>query len=77
MVRGDSKCTARTRLAFCTYGVMLRRLLDDPFLEGIDYVILDEVHERNVDSDFGLALLAAALGNAKCRFKLILMSATI
>jgi ATP-dependent RNA helicase DHX57 len=77
MVRGDSKCTGRTRLAFCTYGVMLRRLLDDPFLEGIDYVILDEVHERNVDSDFGLALLATALGHAKCRFKLILMSATI
>jgi HrpA-like RNA helicase len=77
MVRGDSKCTGRTRLAFCTYGVMLRRLLDDPCLEGIDYIILDEVHERNVDSDFGLALLVAAMAQPKCRFKLILMSATI
>ena len=77
MVRGDSKCTGITRLAFCTYGVLLRRLQSDPYLEGIDYVILDEVHERGVDSDFALALLVTALGDPKSYFKLILMSATI
>ena len=26
MVRGDSKATARTKIVFCTYGVLLRRL---------------------------------------------------
>ena len=77
MVRGDSACGPRTRLAFCTYGVLLRRLLQDPDLGGIDYVVLDEVHERGIDSDFGLGLLAAALGRNTCTFKLILMSATI
>ena len=77
MVRGDSACGARTRLAFCTYGVLLRRLLQDPDLDGVDYVVLDEVHERGMDSDFGLGLLAAALGRPSCSFKLILMSATI
>jgi len=77
MVRGDSACGARTRLAFCTYGVLLRRLLQDPDLAGVDYVVLDEVHERGMDSDFGLGLLAAALGRPSCSFKLILMSATI
>jgi len=77
MVRGDSACGPRTRLAFCTYGVLLRRLLQDPDLVGVDYVVLDEVHERGIDSDFGLGLLAAALGRPSCSFKLILMSATI
>jgi len=56
---------------------LLRRLLQEPDLGGIDYVILDEVHERGIDSDFALGLLAAALGRPKCRFKLVLMSATI
>eukprot|EP00605_Chrysophyceae_sp_TOSAG23-4_P001927 GSChrysophyteH1.ASY1.ANO1.2130.1 assembled CDS len=77
MVRGASASSARTRLVFCTYGVLLRRLLQEPDLDGINYVILDEVHERGIDSDFALGLLAAALGRSQCRFKLVLMSATI
>ena len=43
MVKGDSKASARTRIVFVTYGVLLRRLKDDPSLAAIDYVILDEV----------------------------------
>ena len=35
------------------------------------------MHERGIDSDFALGLLAAALGRSQCRFKLVLMSATI
>ena len=88
MVKGDSKASARTRIVFVTYGVLLRRLKDDPSLAAIDYVILDEVHERGVDSDFTLALLMSALtststaansggGSASKRLKLILMSATM
>ena len=76
MVRGDSKAGARTRLVFCTYGVLLRRLQADPLLQGIDYVVLDEVHERGLESDFALALLASALQRG-AKLKLILMSATI
>ncbi|KAJ1424831.1 P-loop containing nucleoside triphosphate hydrolase protein [Ochromonadaceae sp. CCMP2298] len=44
MVKGDSKCTAATRIAFCTYGVLLRRLQGDPTLGAIGTVVLDEVH---------------------------------
>jgi HrpA-like RNA helicase len=76
MVRGDSKAGARTRLVFCTYGVLLRRLQADPLLQGVDYVVLDEVHERGLESDFALALLASALQRG-AKLKLILMSATI
>jgi hypothetical protein len=43
MVRGDCKASAATKLLFCTYGVLLRRLQCDPNMESVDYVILDEV----------------------------------
>lgn len=76
MVRGDSKASKFTKLVFCTYGVMLRRLQHDSNLDGVDYIILDEVHERGMDSDFSLALLMAAMRNRK-DLKLIVMSATI
>jgi HrpA-like RNA helicase len=77
MVRGASASSDKTKLVFCTYGVLLRRLLAEPDLNSVDYVVLDEVHERGMDSDFALGLLAAALGRAGCKFKLVLMSATI
>jgi hypothetical protein len=38
MVRGDCKAGAATRLLFCTYGVLLRRLQQDQTLLGVDYV---------------------------------------
>lgn len=76
MVKGDSKATNSTRIVFCTYGVLLRRLQDDPDLKAIDYVVLDEIHERGIDSDFTLALLMSALSRRN-NLKIILMSATI
>jgi len=76
MVKGDSKATNSTRIVFCTYGVILRRLQDDPDLQAVDYVVLDEIHERGIESDFTLALLMSALSRRN-NLKLILMSATI
>ena len=76
MVKGDTKASGRTRILFCTYGVMLRRLQSDPSLTAIDYIILDEVHERGIESDFCLALLVEALAR-RSKLKIILMSATI
>lgn len=72
MVKGDSQTSARTRIAFCTYGVLLRRLQDDPTLSAISTIILDEVHERGMDSDFTLALLMFALSR-RTDLKIILM----
>jgi len=37
MVKGDSQTSASTKIAFCTYGVLLRRLQDDPTLDAIRY----------------------------------------
>jgi hypothetical protein len=72
MVKGDSQISAQTRIAFCTYGVLLRRLQADPTLSAVSTVVLDEVHERGIDSDFTLALLMSALAR-RPDLKLILM----
>eukprot|EP01041_Mallomonas_annulata_P008091 gene8091-16602_t len=76
MVRGDCSAGVKTKLLFVTYGVLLRRLQSDPMLEAVDCVILDEVHERGLESDFALALLMSALTH-RTDLQLILMSATI
>ncbi|KAI8981960.1 P-loop containing nucleoside triphosphate hydrolase protein [Mycotypha africana] len=75
-VRGETKCSANTRCQFVTTGVLLRRLQSDPTLEGISHVMIDEVHERSVDSDFLLIILRDVLKKRK-NLKVVLMSATL
>ncbi|CEP19067.1 hypothetical protein [Parasitella parasitica] len=75
-VRGETKVSPDTRLQFVTTGVLLRRLQSDPTLDGISHVMIDEVHERSVDSDFLLIILREVLKKRK-DLKIVLMSATI
>ncbi|WP_027020630.1 ATP-dependent RNA helicase [Corynebacterium sputi] len=75
-VRGDSKRSARTQVEFCTPGVLLRRLLSDPELPGISAVVLDEVHERGLDTDLVLAMLCE-LRELREDLTVVAMSATV
>ena len=59
-VRGERVLGAEHRIEALTPGVLLRRLLRDPELPGVGAVILDEVHERSVDGDLLLGMLAEA-----------------
>ena len=59
-VRGQRKVGADTRLEMLTPGVLLRRLLADPELPGVAAVLLDEVHERSLETDLLLGMLAEA-----------------
>mmetsp|Transcript_21181 Transcript_21181/g.58791 ORF Transcript_21181/g.58791 Transcript_21181/m.58791 type:complete len:1160 (+) Transcript_21181:1213-4692(+) len=74
-VRLESKRSERTRLLFCTIGILLRRLLGDPELSGLTHVVVDEVHERSVESDLLLLLLRDLVARRR-RVKVVLMSAT-
>lgn len=74
-VRGERKVSKRTRVEFVTGGVLLRRLLADPDLSGIDGVILDEVHERHLDVDLATAFLLDVADLTD--LPMIAMSATI
>ena len=57
-VRGERRVGNGTRIEFVTPGVLLRRLLADPELTGTAAVVLDEVHERALDGDLLLGMLA-------------------
>ena len=84
IIRGESKTSLNTKITFVTTGVLLRRLQtsggssDDVVtsLADISHVIIDEVHERSLDTDFLLVLLRDVLRKRK-DLKLILMSATL
>ncbi|KAL3690222.1 hypothetical protein R1sor_016531 [Riccia sorocarpa] len=76
-VRLESCRSPRTRLLFCTTGILLRRLSSDPDLESVTHVIVDEVHERTLESDLLLLLLRELLKRVGGRIRVILMSATV
>lgn len=66
----------RGGMLFCTVGILLRHLQHNGDLQGVSHVIVDEVHERDVRTDFLLALLRELL-SSNTSLKVILMSATI
>src|SRR5699024_12844470 len=68
-VRGQARTPARTRIEFVTTGVLLARLVRDPGLAGVRAVVLDEVHERQLDTDLAFAMCRELIeiGRASCR----------
>lgn len=75
-VRGESHSGPETVVEFLTPGILLRRLLRDPGLEGVAAVVLDEVHERGLDTDLLLGLLGE-VRQLRSDLTLIAMSATL
>jgi len=75
--RLDSKRSAATRITVLTEGIFLSRIQADPELAGVSAVLFDEVHERSLDSDFGLALALDAQAALRPDLRLLAMSATL
>ncbi|XP_047970216.1 DExH-box ATP-dependent RNA helicase DExH1 isoform X1 [Salvia hispanica] len=75
-IRLESKRSAQTKLLFCTTGVLLRQLIQDPDLTGITHLLVDEIHERGMNEDFLLIILRDILPR-RPNLRVILMSATI
>ena len=75
-VRGDSRVGRETLVEFVTPGVLVRRLIADPDLTGVGAVVLDEVHERDVESDLAFALLCE-LRQLRDDLPVVAMSATV
>ncbi|XFF88975.1 hypothetical protein AB1E18_015194 [Capra hircus] len=75
-IRMESRASESTRLLYCTTGVLLRKLQEDGLLTNVSHVIVDEVHERSVQSDFLLIILKEIL-QKRSDLHLILMSATV
>jgi ATP-dependent helicase HrpB len=76
-MRGDTKIGRTTRLEVVTDGVLTRMLQHDPSLDGVSCVVLDELHERSLDVDLGLALCVDAQQGLRDDLRIVAMSATI
>ncbi|MGO4857501.1 ATP-dependent helicase HrpB [Arthrobacter sp. 2MCAF14] len=75
-VRGESQTGPGTIIEFVTPGILLRRLLADPGLETVNAVILDEVHERGLETDLLLGMLIE-VRELRDDLTLVAMSATL
>ncbi|XP_063066224.1 ATP-dependent RNA helicase DHX29 [Engraulis encrasicolus] len=75
-IRMENRSGESTRLLYCTTGVLLRKLQQDRLLSSVTHIIVDEVHERSVQSDFLLTILKD-LVLKRSDLRLILMSATV
>jgi ATP-dependent helicase HrpB len=75
-VRFEEASGPRTRLRFVTEGVLTRRLVSDPHLKGVAAVVVDEFHERHLESDLALALLKR-LQQTRPDLRIVVMSATL
>ena len=76
-MRGESRVSKQTKLEIVTEGVLTRLLQNDPELTGVDLVIFDEFHERNLQGDLGLALALDVQTGLRDSLKLLIMSATL
>jgi ATP-dependent helicase HrpB len=77
LTRMDSKVSANTRILVITQGVFRNRIQADPELSGVSAVLFDEVHERALEGDFGLALALDAQAGLRPDLRLLAMSATL
>jgi ATP-dependent helicase HrpB len=75
--RLGSKVSAATRIEVVTEGIFTRRVLDDPSLKGIAAVLFDEIHERSLEADLGLALALDVQRGLREDLRLLAMSATL
>jgi ATP-dependent helicase HrpB len=76
-VRFERVMQKQTRLRVLTEGILTRQLMDDPFLEGIGAVVLDEFHERSIHTDMAIALLREVRQSVRDDLILLVMSATL
>ena len=75
-IRLERRASDATRLLYCTNGILLRRLQVDPMLTGVSHIVLDEVHERDLNSDLLLVVLRDLLVH-RPDLRIVLMSATL
>lgn len=76
-IRYERMVGPETKTIFMTEGLFLRTLLNDPKLPGVEFIVLDEFHERHMHSDIAYVLTRALQKTTRPDLKLIVMSATL
>jgi len=76
-MRLDKVASAETRICYVTEGILLRRMLSDPNLNGISAIVFDEFHERHLYGDVTLARAFEIQESTRPDLIIIVMSATL
>ena len=76
-VARDKSISGDTRISYVTTGVLLQKLISAKSLNEYTHIILDEVHERDQDTDFALLVVRKLLRTNSKHVKVVLMSATL
>ncbi len=77
LTRLDSKSSNKTRILVITEAILVNRLVEDPELSGVSALLLDEAHERHLDTDLALALALETRAVLREDLRVLVMSATI
>ena len=72
----DKRTCKDTRITYMTPGIVSNKMRSDPRLDDVDVLIIDEVHERDLETEM-LLLLVKDLMDSSNQIKIILMSATM
>ncbi|XP_071946737.1 probable ATP-dependent RNA helicase DHX34 [Antedon mediterranea] len=75
-IRFESSRSSATKIVFLTEGLLLRQVATEPTLDQYGVIVIDEVHERHIHTDFLLGVLKAIV-QQRDDLKVVLMSATI
>ncbi|KAF2213674.1 hypothetical protein CERZMDRAFT_39467 [Cercospora zeae-maydis SCOH1-5] len=75
-IRLESQTNAQTRLVYATVGIVLRMLENADGINDVTHLVVDEVHERSIDTDF-LLIVLKQLMKQRPDLKVVLMSATV
>jgi ATP-dependent helicase HrpB len=76
-VRFDRRYGDTTRILAVTPGILLRHLLDEPYLESAGVVVFDEFHERGLESDLALGMVRLIQQTVRPELRIVVMSATL
>jgi len=76
-MRLDNVTSPATRICYVTEGVLLRQMLADPDLKGVNAIVFDEFHERHLYGDITLARALQIQESTRPDLIIIVMSATL
>lgn len=75
-VRFDNKTSETTKIKFVTDGMLLRECMVDKDLKAYSYILIDEAHERSINTDI-LCALVKKIQTSRSNLKVVIMSATL
>lgn len=76
-IRFEKVISSKTRIRFVTEGILLRQMIQDPMLKGVQAIVFDEFHERHLYGDITLARAMDLQSGPRPDLKILVMSATL